>query len=392
MSSDDLDDWVTISPSAGAVTASFADSNRTILTVSHDENLTIDTTYEVTVLSSKAKDEGSTYMSADYTFTFDTYGFTSEESTTDEDPPIATISPLPDNVTTDPLPSFIGTATDESGIVNIEYRIDSGDWISAEAIDGAFTSTIEVFRIDITTALSTGIHEIGIRATDGAGNTTTSGFGVYSFTMAEDKPTISSFKIDGSQPISGDPISSTPKIEIIVTSENSLESGRISIDTSTTSLTFSKVDTNYYSTHEVSTALSDGTITITVEAFDTLGNGTTYEVSPLYVQSSSDMTIQGIPLNYPNPFDPGSQSTTIGYTLSKEGNITINFFDLAGNVITKKTYVAGSDGAKAGYNEITWDGTSDSGNYVGTGIYIYLIIADGRVVQNGKGKITVFKQ
>ncbi|MBU1026928.1 MAG: hypothetical protein KKA31_04285, partial [Candidatus Margulisbacteria bacterium] len=61
-------------------------------------------------------------------------------------------------------------------------------------------------------------------------------------------------------------------------------------------------------------------------------------------------------------------------------------------LIAKNNYAAGSSGGKAGYNEVTWDGKSSSGAYVGNGLYVFLIIADGKVVQNGKGKIAVFKQ
>lgn len=206
-----------------------------------------------------------------------------------------------------------------------------------------------------------------------------------------------SIKIDGIKPYPGDPISATPIIEITVTASNAVQSVRIALDSSPINLDFVPVNNKYYATHEVETAdaLTDGIHGITIEAFDISGEATTFEVYPLYVQSAADVTIQGIPLNYPNPFnpfDPGTQSTTIGYTLSKPANINLNIFDLAGNLIAKKNYTANQAGGRAGYNEVTWDGKSDSGNYVGNGIYIYLIIANGKVVQNGKGKMTVFKQ
>lgn len=205
-----------------------------------------------------------------------------------------------------------------------------------------------------------------------------------------------SIKIDGIKPYPGDPISATPIIEITVTASNAVQSIKIALDSSPTDLTFAQVDNKYYATHEVTTPpLTDGIHGITIEAFDISGEATTFEVYPLYVQSVADVTIQGIPLNYPNPFDPGdtnTPTTKIGYTLSKPANITLRIFDLAGNLIVKKDYSSTEQGGRAGYNEVTWDGKSDSGNYVGNGIYIYLIIADGKVVQNGKGKMTVFKQ
>ncbi|MFH1576050.1 MAG: Ig-like domain-containing protein [Candidatus Margulisiibacteriota bacterium] len=386
MSDQNLSNWVTVSPSVGTLTAGFVDSNRTILKISHATDFTVNQSYAVTVKASEVKDEGLTAMGSDYVFSFDTIG-----GSKDTNPPTASINALPNNTTTNPFPSFSGIASDESGVANVEYRIDSGSWITAEAIDGTFSSTSEVFIIILASPLSNGSHVIWLRTTDGAGNTSTTGFSAYSFSVAEDKPTIS-ITIDSSRPIPGDPISSTPKIEITVVSANALQSGRITVDTTQTALTFVQTATNYLATHEVLTALADGVHGLTVEAFDVLGKAATYEVTSLYVQSAGDVTIQGIPLNYPNPFDPGSQTTTISYTLSKPANITLSFHDLAGNLIAKRSYTANLAGGRAGYNEVTWDGKSDSGNYVGNGIYLYLIIVDGKVAQNGKGKLTVFKR
>lgn len=201
-----------------------------------------------------------------------------------------------------------------------------------------------------------------------------------------------SILINGTSPVVGDPISSTPTIQITATTSNSVQSGSINVGAGPTSLTFVQVSNNFYATHEVTTALSAGTHGITIEVTDNYSNTRTYELYPLYVQSAADLTIQGIPLNNPNPFDPGSETTTIGYTLSKPANITLSFFDLAGNLIARNSYAANQEGGKAGYNAVTWDGRSSSGSFVGNGIYLYLIIADGKVAQNGKGKLTVFKR
>ena len=385
MSETDLNNWVTVSPSVGTITASFLDSERAILKVEHSSNFTVDTDYTVTVLASKAQDEGSTPMASNFVFTFDTDG-----GTEDTDPPAAVINPLPDNTTIDPFPSFSGIATDESGVANIDYRFDDKDWATAEALDGTFSSTTEPFKLSATDPLSTGSHQIWLRTSDGAGNVSGATL-AYSFTVAEEKPNVS-VKIDGSAPISGDPISATPKIEVTIVALNPLTSARLTVDKTTSSLTYTRSGSNYYATHEVTTALADGIHGITIEAFDSLGEAATYEVFPLYVQAGKDALIQGSPLNYPNPFDPGKETTAIGYTLSKPVDITLSIFNLSGNLIAKNTYAAGSIGGKAGYNEVTWDGKSDSGAYVGNGLYVFLIIADGKVVQNGKGKIAVFKQ
>ncbi|MDI6731809.1 MAG: Ig-like domain-containing protein, partial [Candidatus Margulisbacteria bacterium] len=391
MTTQDLGTWVTIRDSSNnAVTVSsesFLDSSRTILKVSHSDFVSNEV-YAITVSASKAKDEGLTPMSADYIFSFNTTG-----AVRDDQPPVATVYPLPDNTTTDPYPNFTGIATDDSRVIIVQYRIgSSGSWLSTEAVDGAFTSTTEVFQIRITEPLSAGIHQLWLKTSDGAGNTSAEGFSAYTFTyIVGNRPSTTSFLINGSSVYPGDTINSRPSIEVVITSSNSLESGRITIDSVPSALSFIKVDNNYYSTHEVTTALANGSHTITVEAFDILGNGMTYEVTALYTQSSSSASIQGVPLNYPNPFNPSTQTTRIGYTLSKDSNVTLNIFDLHGNLIIKNTYSSGQTGGKAGYNEITWDGKASNNSTVGNGIYLYFLIADGQVVQNGKGKLTVFR-
>ena len=383
-----LTQWVTISDAQSnpvAVTsASFVDAGRTILKIQH-AGLTTDKVYTVTVSGTNVKDEGLTALGTDYTYSFDTAG-----GVTDTIAPTASIIEFANDVTTDPYPTFVGSVSDESGVAGVEYMLDSGSWVTAEAIDGTFNTTIESFSFTLSSALSSGTHRIYLRLTDGAGNQSASIL-AYTFSVVDDKPTVS-LTIDNNTVYVGDPISQTPTIDITVSSISSLESAWLSLGSTRTNLSMRVVGSNYYATHEVTTALTDGIYTLTIEAFDILSNATTYEVNQLYVQSQNLAMIQGVPLNYPNPFDPGTQSTTIGYTLSKPANVTVSIFDIAGNLLKKNTYLSSQAGGRAGYNEITWDGRSTSGDIVGTGIYVYLIIVDGKVVQNGTGKLTVFNQ
>ncbi len=211
-----------------------------------------------------------------------------------------------------------------------------------------------------------------------------------SFTITSNKPIISQ-TINGVNAFPGDPISATPKFEISVTSANTLTLGRLTLDSVAHTLTFAVSGTSYLATYEVASALGNGSHYLTIEAFDALGNGATTEVGPYYVQTASELIAQGAPLNYPNPFSPGTQNTTISYILSKPANITLSIFDLSGSLIARKNLTAGSAGGRAGYNEVTWDGKSDSGSYVGNGIYLYILVGDGKVLPNGKGKITAFR-
>ena len=46
---------------------------------------------------------------------------------------------------------------------------------------------------------------------------------------------------------------------------------------------------------------------------------------------------------------------------------------------------SGAAGGKAGYNEVSWDAKSDSGEFIGNGMYLYFVVAGSNVI--GKGKM-----
>ncbi len=72
--------------------------------------------------------------------------------------------------------------------------------------------------------------------------------------------------------------------------------------------------------------------------------------------------------NYPNPFNP---TTTIHYELPTSSKVTLKIYDVLGQEV--KTLV---DGVEAGgYRSVTWDGTSDSGTRVASGVFFYRLEA-----------------
>ena len=73
--------------------------------------------------------------------------------------------------------------------------------------------------------------------------------------------------------------------------------------------------------------------------------------------------------NYPNPFNP---STTISYSLPTASDVKIVVYNLLGNEIA--TLVNGQQAA--GYHNVEWNGRSNSGQLVSTGVYLYRISAD----------------
>jgi hypothetical protein len=78
--------------------------------------------------------------------------------------------------------------------------------------------------------------------------------------------------------------------------------------------------------------------------------------------------------NYPNPFNP---STTIKYSMPKAGHLTLNVYNVRGQLV--KTLVDGNRPAGADQT-IVWDGTNNQGSGVSSGVYFYEARTGGEVV------------
>ena len=74
--------------------------------------------------------------------------------------------------------------------------------------------------------------------------------------------------------------------------------------------------------------------------------------------------------NYPNPFNP---VTTISYDLSYSALISIDIYDMNGDLVAELF----KDYQNAGHHFINWNGTNNNGQLVSAGIYFYSINAVG---------------
>jgi hypothetical protein len=74
--------------------------------------------------------------------------------------------------------------------------------------------------------------------------------------------------------------------------------------------------------------------------------------------------------NYPNPFNP---ETTITFDVSEESVVTLRIYDLTGQVV--RTLVSG-ERFGAGQHQSLWDGRSESGLRVASGVYFYQLSTD----------------
>jgi hypothetical protein len=77
--------------------------------------------------------------------------------------------------------------------------------------------------------------------------------------------------------------------------------------------------------------------------------------------------------NYPNPFNP---STTIEYQIPSEGIVNVKIFSINGQLV--KSFENGH--ASSGSYTVTWDGKSDAGLSVASGLYIYQVSFSNSVI------------
>ncbi len=221
---------------------------------------------------------------------------------------------------------------------------------------------------------------------------------VLIYNLNTTKPVISDVKINEAGVVSGDTINSIPTLKAKLSGTDTV--GGVYIDNlkitlGSTLYTYASFDasTDSYNsttgvfTFKVKNELVPGKYDLKIEVSDYLGNWATYEATDLEVRAGSEAEIIGTPLNYPNPFNTTAGTTKITYNLTVDSNILVYIFDVRGALVWKRSYLTGSMGGKAGYNEVEWDGKDDFGSTVGNGIYPFRIVAGTKVL--GRGKIAV---
>jgi hypothetical protein len=85
--------------------------------------------------------------------------------------------------------------------------------------------------------------------------------------------------------------------------------------------------------------------------------------------------------NYPNPFNP---RTTIAFSLSKPTETQLRIYDVRGAAV--RTLVSGR--REAGVHRVDWDGRSDNGQPIASGVYFYKLVAGAFVDTK---KMTILK-
>jgi hypothetical protein len=92
--------------------------------------------------------------------------------------------------------------------------------------------------------------------------------------------------------------------------------------------------------------------------------GETFNADPVLQVKRPGPTTLALEGNYPNPF---RGQTTIAFELPAPDEVTVSVYDILGRKVA--TLVDGSLGA--GVHEVQWDGTSDRGKVLSSGVYLY---------------------
>lgn len=213
-------------------------------------------------------------------------------------------------------------------------------------------------------------------------------FGIYALCRSEDKvpPRISLNVVDRQLEIDGTYCSENPTISALITDENGIQGAEIYLDGSPVppeSYVFSRMERRPW---EASLTwepdLVEGEHRVRITAYDTSLNRSEATVKLIV---GGELTIKAI-ANHPNPF---SHETWIAYLLTKEGDrAEIRIYSTSGRLIRKLKYLP----AKAGYNEVKWDGRDEEGSTASNGVYFYkvMVFSGGRRVAR-TGKMIVWR-
>ena len=96
-----------------------------------------------------------------------------------------------------------------------------------------------------------------------------------------------------------------------------------------------------------------------VEEID--GDGNRYMHGPRSLAAASQLSLTLGP-NHPNPFNP---STSIQFSVPEAGNTRLVIYDARGKLVR----VLADESMPAGTHDRFWDGRSQTGELVGTGVY-----------------------
>jgi hypothetical protein len=97
----------------------------------------------------------------------------------------------------------------------------------------------------------------------------------------------------------------------------------------------------------------------------------------IFVSIPDSSIMDGRIIAYPNPFGnpaDGRTSTIITYYLPSGIGVTLRICDPFGNEVLARRYTRDALGARAGVNQVSWDGRNQQGRRVASGIYVIQVV------------------
>jgi len=79
--------------------------------------------------------------------------------------------------------------------------------------------------------------------------------------------------------------------------------------------------------------------------------------------------------NYPNPFHPGQESTTIEFYLQSASTVSLVLYDVTGN---RTATLLNNQNLPSGLQRILWDGRNGLGVFVLNGVYYSQLTVNGQ--------------
>ena len=113
--------------------------------------------------------------------------------------------------------------------------------------------------------------------------------------------------------------------------------------------------------------------------FDTIliSSGLADTLISIFVEIPDSAVMKGKLIAWPNPFGNPSEnrtSTTFAYNLPYGTDVTLMIYDPFGNEVLTRHYARNGFGAKAGINEVGWNGRNAQGRLVASGIYVVEVV------------------
>jgi hypothetical protein len=142
--------------------------------------------------------------------------------------------------------------------------------------------------------------------------------------------------------------------------------------------------------YQISPNLDSGTYTITIDAFDVKGQRGTWtgtvqvDTGPVRFPEGTQ-TYPSTPVINPGASGTGAKAAhpvraTMVYTLTRPGDIDLQIYGPAGQMVWGRHYPQNTPGGMAGYNAVDWGGNDAQGQTVGNGVYAYRVVHQGRVL------------